>query len=117
MGLNFRKSINLGGGLRLNLSKKGVGSSFRVKGLRFGIGPMGVHTQASFPGTGLFSRKQTGWKSLGLDSQTDPEKETTTPEEEAFRKYVLRPVSRSDIVWGIVGIILFGLMLKLFGLA
>lgn len=34
MGLNFRKSINLGGGFKINLSKSGVGYSFNVPGGR-----------------------------------------------------------------------------------
>ena len=34
MGLRFRKSINLGGGFRINLSKSGVGYSWGAKGYR-----------------------------------------------------------------------------------
>lgn len=34
MGINFRKSINLGGGFRINLSKSGIGYSWGVKGFR-----------------------------------------------------------------------------------
>ena len=34
MGFNFRKSINLGGGFKINLSKSGVGYSFNVPGGR-----------------------------------------------------------------------------------
>lgn len=35
MGFRFRKSINLGGGVRINLSKSGIGYSFGVPGLRY----------------------------------------------------------------------------------
>ncbi|MEO6754358.1 MAG: DUF4236 domain-containing protein [Chthoniobacteraceae bacterium] len=38
MGWSFRKSIRLGKGLRLNLSKRGLGWSFGSKALRFGFG-------------------------------------------------------------------------------
>ena len=34
MGFRYRKSINLGGGFRINLSKSGVGYSWGVKGFR-----------------------------------------------------------------------------------
>lgn len=34
MGFRFRKSINMGGGFRLNLSKSGVGYSWGTKGFR-----------------------------------------------------------------------------------
>ena len=53
MGFRFQKRINLGGGLRLNLSKRGVGVSSGVKGFRVGIGPRGTRTTASIPGTGM----------------------------------------------------------------
>ena len=42
MGFRFRKSIKLGGGFRLNLSKSGFGISGGVKGARVGIGPRGA---------------------------------------------------------------------------
>ncbi len=32
MGFRYRKSINLGGGFRINLSKSGIGYSWGVKG-------------------------------------------------------------------------------------
>ena len=35
MGLRFRKSVNLGGGFRINFSKSGVGYSFGGKGFRY----------------------------------------------------------------------------------
>ncbi len=53
MGFNFRKSIKLGGGLRLNVSKKGVGLSAGGKGFRVGVGPRGTRVTASIPGTGI----------------------------------------------------------------
>lgn len=53
MGFRLRKSINLGGGMRLNLSRKGVGVSAGVKGFRVSAGPRGVTGTASIPGTGL----------------------------------------------------------------
>lgn len=53
MGLRLRKSIKLGKHTRLNLSKSGVGVSTGVKGFRVGVGPKGVRTTASIPGTGI----------------------------------------------------------------
>ena len=41
MGFNFRKSINLGGGLKLNLGKKSVGISAGVKGARVSVNSKG----------------------------------------------------------------------------
>lgn len=54
MGFRFRKSINLGGGFRINLSKSGVGYSFGTKGLRWTKLCNGRNRSTySIPGTGL----------------------------------------------------------------
>jgi hypothetical protein len=55
---SFRRSIRLPGGLRINLSRRGVGYSLGVPGVRFGKDATGRQYQAySVPGTGLYSRK------------------------------------------------------------
>ena len=54
MGLRFRKSINLGGGFRINLSKSGVGYSWGVKGYRVTKTASGrTRKTYSIPGTGI----------------------------------------------------------------
>lgn len=54
MGLRFRKSINLGGGFRINLSKSGIGYSWGVKGYRITkTAKGGTRQTASIPGTGI----------------------------------------------------------------
>lgn len=59
MGFRFRKSFNMGG-LRINLSRSGIGYSVRVApGLRVGVGPRGTRTiTAGIPGTGIYYTKQ-----------------------------------------------------------
>jgi len=61
MGWNFRRTLNLGGGFRLNLSKRGIGVSGGLKGFRVGLGPRGKRLQISIPGTGIYYRKDEGW--------------------------------------------------------
>lgn len=54
MGFRFRKSINLGGGFKINLSNSGVGYSWGVKGYRITKTAKGsTRTTASIPGTGV----------------------------------------------------------------
>lgn len=54
MGLRFRKSINLGGGLKINLSKSGIGYSWGAKGYRITKKAKGgFRSTASIPGTGV----------------------------------------------------------------
>lgn len=54
MGWNYRKSINLGGGVRMNFSKSGVSYSWGVKGFRVCSGPKGTRITNSIPGTGIY---------------------------------------------------------------
>ena len=61
MGWSFRRSLNLGGGFRLNLSSRGIGLSGGVRGFRAGFGPRGKRVQVSVPGTGISYRKEEGW--------------------------------------------------------
>lgn len=55
MGLNFRKSITLFKGIKLNLSKSGASLSFGGKGFRKTISTKGkVTTTVGIPGTGIY---------------------------------------------------------------
>lgn len=58
MGVRIRKSKKLGAGVRLNLSKSGIGVSVGVKGARAGISSKGVRANASVPGTGIGYEKR-----------------------------------------------------------
>lgn len=54
MGFRFRKSINIGKHFRLNISSKGIGYSYGVKGMRHTVSADGKHkTTYSIPGTGI----------------------------------------------------------------
>lgn len=59
MGFRFRKSINLGGGFRINLSKSGIGYSWGMKGFRITKTAKGaIRTTLSIPGTGISYSKE-----------------------------------------------------------
>jgi len=61
MGFRYRKSINLGGGFRINLSKSGIGYSWGVKGYRITKTAKGTTRRtASIPGTGISYVHETG---------------------------------------------------------
>jgi hypothetical protein len=63
MGFRFRKSINLGGGFRINLSKNGVGYSWGIPGYRITKTANGkTRTTASIPGTGISYIEEHGKK-------------------------------------------------------
>lgn len=61
MGLNFRKSISLGKGTRLNIGKNGIGVSVGTKGARCSISSSGRKSVTfGIPGTGLSYTKTIG---------------------------------------------------------
>lgn len=67
VSFRFRKSVNLGGGLRLNFSKTGVGLSAGIPGARYSVHSSGRTVRTvGLPGTGMYFRKDTYHKSPGL---------------------------------------------------
>lgn len=84
MGLRLRRSFNLGGGVRLNVGKRGLGVSTGVPGLRFGIGPRGLRTTLSLPGTGLYyvKERRLGSGARRLAARVSKQLPAETPEQE-----------------------------------
>lgn len=63
MGFRFRKSIKLGSGFKINLSKSGIGYSWGIKGFRLTKTAKGKsRATASIPGTGISFSTETGTK-------------------------------------------------------
>jgi hypothetical protein len=54
--MRFRKSIKIAPGLKLNLSKSGISSTFGGKGLSVNIGGKGAYLNTGIPGTGISNR-------------------------------------------------------------
>ena len=80
MGFRYRKSINLGGGFRINLSKSGIGYSWGAKGYRVTKkAGGGSRTTASIPGTGISYTKDYGGKSRSGGSSATPSRQNNTP--------------------------------------
>lgn len=53
MPLRFRKSLKLGKGVHLNLSKGGISTSLGGKGFTLNVGKRGIKATSGLPGTGL----------------------------------------------------------------
>ena len=61
MSLRFRRSIKLLPGIRLNVSKSGLGISAGVRGAHVGIDAKGhKYSNVGIPGTGLYTRQDHG---------------------------------------------------------
>lgn len=61
MGFRFRRSINLGGGFKINLSKSGIGYGWGTKGYRISRTAHGTTRRTySIPGTGISYVSESG---------------------------------------------------------
>ena len=88
MGLNFRKSISLGKGLKLNLSKSGPSVSFGKSGLRQSINLKGqARTTVGIPGTGIYYTKTNNVKNL-VSGLTGKDKDKNAKNKKAAKKEV-----------------------------
>lgn len=83
MGFRYRKSINLGGGFRINLSKSGVGYSWGTKGYRITKTAKGTTRRTySIPGTGLSYTEESGGRS---NRQTDSRNTNRRPSQPTYQ--------------------------------
>ena len=122
MGWRFRKSINLGFGFRVNLSKSGIGYSWGFPGYRkTWKANGGTRTTYSFPGTGISYVEDSGSddnENSNANSNAYPVingkiDALSTPENEMFVKKIKSIKVKSFITWLIgVSIICIWLFLK-----
>lgn len=90
MGWRYRKSINLGLGFRINLSKSGIGYSWGVPGYRVTkMANGGNRTTYSLPGTGISYVEQSGKNSNREDM-------LYTGETENFKNIPIEEVQKND---------------------
>ena len=100
MGLNFRKSISLGKGLKLNLSKSGPSVSFGKSGFRQSVNLKGqARTTVGIPGTGVYYTKTSNVKNIvgGLTGKDDQEvfEKLIEKLEELMRAIEIKPSIRA----------------------
>lgn len=71
MGLRFRKSFKLFSGLKLNIGKKSISTSFGGKGLSINTGTNGTFINSGLPGTGISYRSKLFKKGRKTHSQAN----------------------------------------------
>lgn len=90
MGWRYRKSINLGLGFRINLSKSGIGYSWGIPGYRITkMSNGGNRTTYSIPGTGISYVEQNGKNTKRSDG-------LYTGEEESFENIPIEEIRKND---------------------
>lgn len=87
MGLQFRKSIKILPGVKINISKSSVGVSAGVKGLHASVNSKGqVRGTASLPGTGVRYTKTKNIKDLIPGVSKDDKKKKSSKKAESEKK-------------------------------
>jgi hypothetical protein len=77
--MRFRKTIKLGPGVKINVSKSGISSSFGVKGLSVNIGKNGAYLNTGIPGTGISNRVKLDGKNQNATELENAENEVSEP--------------------------------------
>ncbi|MCI8620338.1 MAG: DUF4236 domain-containing protein [Clostridia bacterium] len=99
MGWRYRKSINLGGGFRINLSKSGIGYSWGVKGYRVTKTASGQTRKTySIPGTGISYVETTPKTNMPRKMQKEDKRTLTIGETTYYSSENLETMSKNDIV-------------------
>jgi hypothetical protein len=85
MGWRFRRRITLFPGVKINLSLRGISTTFGVPGASINIGKQGAYLNTGFSGTGIYNRTRIG-NSLELPKTQDIPTEISHP---VFPSYFL----------------------------
>ncbi|MBJ9449518.1 DUF4236 domain-containing protein [Acinetobacter pittii] len=110
MGFNFRKSIKIIPGVKLNITQKGISSvSVGKNGARVSVGKKGVRTTAGLPGTGLSYTAHSPYKK---SKKFDQEPNYLLSQEQASKGQ--RSILRSILLW--IGILAFPFLFAWFTL-
>jgi len=98
MGFRYRKSINLGGGFRINLSKSGVGYSWGTKGYRITKTASGKTRRTySIPGTGISYVDESGPRRNRPSSRSTPPPRHEIPQQDYTPFNTERSIESADI--------------------
>lgn len=104
MGFNFRKSLKIAPGVKLNITKQGISSlSVGGKGARVNLGKKGTKTTLSIPKTGLSHTSYTPY-SKGNRSSKDKNSFYTASREK----------NQNISLWIWIGLITFFLFIWIF---
>ena len=97
LGFRYRKSINLGGGCRINLSKSGIGYSWGTKGYRVTRTAKGkTRRTISIPGTGISWVKETRKKDKLNNNKNNPEYNLQYKAPIDSNHYMLEKIANGD---------------------
>ena len=98
MGFRYRKTINLGGGFKINLSKSGIGYSWGTKGYRVTRTARGnTRRTFSIPGTGFsYSKESRGGSRRRQQARTAPQNRTASKRNEYNDEHAIKSANISS---------------------
>lgn len=79
MGFRFNRRIKIAPGVRLNISKSGIGASFGPRGASLSVGKRGVYGNVGLPGTGVSYRTRLDTRGAPQGVVTDAASPAGTP--------------------------------------
>ena len=71
MAWNFRRRKKIAPGVYINMSKKGISTTFGPKGASMTFGPNGTYMNTSIPGTGMYNRRRIGGNKMKINETTN----------------------------------------------
>ncbi len=90
MALRFQRRIQLMPGVRLNISKGGLGVSVGPRGAAVSVGPRGAHWNLGIPGTGIaFRRRLSGARGFSRSSSAGSEEVNVRLDEDGKLRFFL----------------------------
>lgn len=97
MGWRYRKSVNLGGGFRINISKSGIGYSWGFPGYRHTYSANGTQRKTySIPGTGISYVESVNHKNSNHNINYDENTKLITGDTQYFQNTVNISASSKD---------------------
>lgn len=89
MGWNFRKSVKIAPGVKINLSKRGAGISVGPKVYKVSVNSKGdVYKTVSIPGTGLYKRERISKTTAEKKAQSHLHVEPATIKQEKQKSWL-----------------------------
>lgn len=85
MSIRFHRSIKIAKGVRLNISKSGLGLSVGPRGAKLSMNSKGVYSSLGIPGTGLSYRQKIGGNTAIKTNRHNSESKTIT---RTFRAHI-----------------------------
>jgi len=115
MAWSYRKRIKVAPGVRLNVSKGGVSTTFGVRGASITTGKNGTYMNTGIPGTGIYNRQKIG----GGNRNYAPSKNNASKNNGTIGVLAIMGIMliiylfAVDIIYGLIAVAVFGVIMAI----